>query len=418
MIGATALAHTNNPFMKSILKEWAVIWPWVRFFVHEIIDSTIIWPPDSPQEDMHILLGELIPAVVTELAFGAESHGVEDSLLNTPGYVSVATDLWIQSMRHEHEDTEVDFLRLDRMYIPLITVVDTPERRRTTEMAKVMDSASDFVPLLLNHLMRSVECPALDACQLHTTLRLLRSFTSNSTGAHSKLINSRSIPVILFVIRRLVARESDSYKYPHAIPLCLKVSAEYLRESYSSSPMGLDWILELLNPNFRFFQLVLKAGHAIYCQWFTTFECVIRALRPALKRVEFRNRYHRFCSALNHAIWAREEYFEQIRPRTLCSGPQCEGQALVDTSSDLPLPSSVKCCSGCRVTYYCFRECQKQDWKIRHQGACSSIRVDYSKSRLEKQFTEYSAARLTVSREQGNMETLRYSWSSSPAERG
>mmetsp|Transcript_11392 Transcript_11392/g.21074 ORF Transcript_11392/g.21074 Transcript_11392/m.21074 type:complete len:186 (-) Transcript_11392:44-601(-) len=84
---------------------------------------------------------------------------------------------------------------------------------------------------------------------------------------------------------------------------------------------------------------------------------------------------HPLCSrAACHANARRDidtarEYIESIQPGTfnkrLDSCANCEQ---VDKARKL------KCCGGCKIVFYCSRECQVEDWKARHKHDCKQMR--------------------------------------------
>ena len=43
------------------------------------------------------------------------------------------------------------------------------------------------------------------------------------------------------------------------------------------------------------------------------------------------------------------------------------------------LPGPLKACAKCRTTYYCSRDCQKEDWKT-HKKVCASQAARYQSS--------------------------------------
>ena len=41
------------------------------------------------------------------------------------------------------------------------------------------------------------------------------------------------------------------------------------------------------------------------------------------------------------------------------------------------LDKKRRCCSGCRILFYCNRKCQKRDWKLHHRSLCKEDQLAY-----------------------------------------
>jgi MYND finger len=64
-----------------------------------------------------------------------------------------------------------------------------------------------------------------------------------------------------------------------------------------------------------------------------------------------------------HSFEHEETSVLALRRVTMCSFIGCQYQK--DENKRLHR------CTGCSVSYYCSRECQKQDWKSGHKSACA-----------------------------------------------
>ncbi|KAJ7597892.1 hypothetical protein C8J56DRAFT_1109426, partial [Mycena floridula] len=312
-----------------------------------------------------------------------------DGLLLKPGYMALATRIWLYAIRHKIHKVD--------MLVPLLSMVNEfLWDARYPHFVDLMNANPDSVSLCLSsirHYSRSRN--AKSSVALLVSLFFLDATIQNShrqspgmSSLRDKFLSQHSINVVTKVISQY---SKGNLSEPYA-KIALKFAGTYLRWCFFE--IGSSSIVKSLKGRLlpSIYMAIQKAQqdtgnepndvtdilgfllhsvtiHAVHLpvlwetrKWYRTADWEVVLQQPGLDN-DWQDLEKSLTSKFKDRRWHKDLGYS---PLNLCNFAECK-----TFGADEPvLIKEMQRCQGCLRVFYCSRQCQKSDWQLSHHDEC------------------------------------------------
>ncbi|KAF5338295.1 hypothetical protein D9758_015756 [Tetrapyrgos nigripes] len=410
--------YTSSAAVSAIEDHWSSIWAWVSMLINDCILKGELSTPEGVDFQNRLLY--IIPSFII-FTFQSRRLAPKELVTGTPTFLPTITRLFFWTIQTDHTTLELIWSTIERIFF----VAGSPTSWHFITQVTNSSPATNARILLrrLIHELHNVDpvTKEIDLYQIKScvTFMLYNFGRPDVAGFADELLQNDAVRWICRALSSLTMKTHPHAPYPlgekemalECVNACLKAIMQASRDNRLILIQALDHglITMMLIVPFRFKEGSLRrdladvlqtvdemfdilTGYVIYHSvWPRVLrawtEAGIRQLDIRMKGTEFQAIWEKFGSLHDEAwnvrtfVRSKEEHL-----RGTCSNPQCSEMRLHRKSvkTGTWVEQQLQYCSGCKLTWYCSRKCQKYHWRAAHREFCHKARKPTSLEVLAK----------------------------------